>query len=278
MQDDIQRQILGAILLVLRPITRALLRVGVGYREFSEIAKTAFVESATENYGLRGRPTNISRVAVMTGLTRKEVRRIRDKTDAAEQTVVVKTTPVSQILHRWYTDQEFLTESGRPRSLEFEGDGVTFTSLVKKYGGDVPPGAMRTELKRIDALEVSEQGLLTPTKRAAYNLELHDRFIGGLANIIYPAALNLAHNLEIDDQSNWWANLVASSKSVRSNDRGRIMRISTDRIGEFVESIDDMYGAYEALYDQDHDMGGECAVGVGIFYFEERKPKSGVFT
>ena len=67
MQDDIQRQILGAILLVMRPIARALLRVGVGYREFSEIAKTAFVETATKEYGLRGRPTNISRVAVMTG-------------------------------------------------------------------------------------------------------------------------------------------------------------------------------------------------------------------
>jgi hypothetical protein len=150
--------------------------------------------------------------------------------------------------------------------------------LVKKYGGDVPPGAMRTELKRIDALEVSEQGLLTPTKRAAYNLELHDRFIGGLANIIYPAALNLSHNLEIDDQSNWWANLVASSKSIRSDDRGRIMRISTDRIGEFVESIDDMYGAYEALYDQETDTAEGRAVGVGIFYFEERIPGSGVFS
>ena len=80
MQNDIQRQILGAILLVLRPLAKALLRVGVGYREFSEIAKIAFVQTATEEYGLRGRPTNISRVAVMTGLTRKEVKRVRDKT------------------------------------------------------------------------------------------------------------------------------------------------------------------------------------------------------
>ena len=90
MQNDIQRQILGAILLVLKPLARALLRAGVGYREFSEIAKTAFVETATVDYGLRGRPTNISRVAVMTGLTRKEVRRIRTKSDASEQTVVLK--------------------------------------------------------------------------------------------------------------------------------------------------------------------------------------------
>jgi len=189
MQNDIQRQILGAILLVLRPLAKALLQVGVGYREFSEIAKIAFVETATKEYGLRGRPTNISRVAVMTGLTRKEVKRVRDKTEACEHTVVMKTTPVSQVLHRWYTDTEFLNEKGAPNALAFDGDGVTFTLLVKKYGGDVPAGAMRTELHRIDGLRETDDGLLIPTKRIVYNIDLHDRLIGGLAGILHPAAV-----------------------------------------------------------------------------------------
>jgi len=277
MQDDIQRQILGAILLVLRPIARALLRVGVGYREFSEIAKTAFVETATADYGLRGRPTNISRVAVMTGLTRKEVRRIRIKTDAHEHTVVMKTTPVSQILHRWHTDDEFLTNTGEPMSLDFDGDGLSFTALVKKHGGDVPAGAMRTELNRIDAIEETAAGKFQPTKRAAYNIELHDRLIGGLAGILYPAALNLAHNLEVDEGPDRWVNLAATSKYVRNSDRGRIMRISSDRIVEFVETIDDMYGAYETLYDQHDGNDEKLAVGVGIFYFEEDKSETDIF-
>jgi len=74
MQNTMQRQILNALLVALRPLARALLRAGIGYREFAEISKSAFVDIATKDYGLRGRPTNISRVAVMTGLTRKEVR------------------------------------------------------------------------------------------------------------------------------------------------------------------------------------------------------------
>jgi len=277
MQSDIQRQVLGAILLVLKPIARALLRVGVGYREFSEIAKTAFVETATSDYGLRGRPTNISRVAVMTGLTRKEVRRIRIKTDASEHTVVMRTTPVSQILHRWYTDEEFLNDKGSPKSLDFDGDGLSFTSLVKKYGGDVPAGAMRTELKRIDAIEQTDEGQLSPTKRVAYNIDLHDRLIGGLAGILYPAALNLAHNLDVEEGPDRWVNLAATSKYVRKSDKGRIMRISSDRIVEFVETIDDMYGAYEALSSQDKGADDSVAVGVGVFYFEENKSETNIF-
>lgn len=277
MQNEIQQQILGAILLVLKPLTRALLRVGVGYREFSEIAKTAFVETASKEYGIRGRPTNISRVAVMTGLTRKEVRRIRTKTDASEHTVVMKTAPVSQILHRWYTDKEFLDAKGAPSALDFDGDGVTFTSLVRKHGGDVPPGAMRTELKRIDALITTSEGKLQPVKRAAYNVDLHDRLIGGLAGIIYPAALNLAHNLETDSSDERWANLAATSKFVRKQDRGRIMRISSDRINELVETIDDIYGAYETLYDDVEPDEQQRAVGVAIFYFEEDKSDTDIF-
>jgi hypothetical protein len=277
MQDEIQRQILGAILLVLRPIVRAMLKVGVGYREFSELAKTAFVETATKDYGLRGRPTNISRVAVMTGLTRKEVRRIRTKNDAKKSTVVMKTTPASQVLHRWYTDEELLTESGSPKSLYFDGDGVTFTYLVRKYAGDVPPGAMRTELNRIDALIVGDDGAMLPTKRVAYSVELHDRFVSGLAGILYPAALNFSHNIESSVDSDRWPNLAATSRFVRNGDRGRIMRMSSDRIKNFVESIDDLYGAYESLYDHSDNQVEKHAIGVGVFYFEEAKSDSDIF-
>lgn len=277
MQDDIQKQILGAVLLVLRPIVRSLLRIGVGYREFSDIAKTAYVETASKDYGLRGRPTNISRVAVMTGLTRKEVRRIRMQKDADQETVVMKTTPVSKVLHRWFTDDEFLDKSGNPRKLEFDGGGITFSTLVKKHAGDVPPGAMRTELARIEAISADSEGRIYPVKRIAYNLDLHDRLVGGLAGILYPAALNLAHNMEIQDLGDRWENLAATSSFVRDNDRARLMRISADRIKEFVEAVDDMYGAYESLYEREPKSEDGRAVGVSVFYFEEDESESKIF-
>jgi len=65
MQDKIKKQILDAFFVVLRPIARILLRYGIGFREFAEIAKSAFVDVATTEHGIRGRPTNISRVAVV---------------------------------------------------------------------------------------------------------------------------------------------------------------------------------------------------------------------
>lgn len=213
----------------------------------------------------------------MTGLTRKEVKRLRERADSEEQFAVVKTTPVAHILHRWFTDKEFLSDKGKPVRLAFDGKGTTFTTLVKKFGGDVPPGAMRAELRRIDGILEDDAGNMLPKKRVVYNEDLHERLIGGLAGILYPAALNLAHNLSIDDTSERWPNLTASSPHVRDSDRGRFMRISADRIDDFAKSIDDTYAAYETLYDEERSGTEERAVGVGVFYFEEEKTESDVF-
>ena len=72
-------QLLDASRNALKPLFRIFLRSGISYKDFTEVAKSLFVEISTDEYGLRGRKTNISRVAIMTGLTRKEVKKIRDE-------------------------------------------------------------------------------------------------------------------------------------------------------------------------------------------------------
>lgn len=277
MQNNIQQQILAAVLLVLKPITRTLLRAGIGYREFAEICKMAFVDVAGKDYGLRGRPTNISRVAVMTGLTRKEVRRIRDKANVGDEIGLVKLTPMGQVMHRWYTEDRYLAENGSPKVLSFDGEGETFSGLVKNYGGDIPPGAMRTELKRIGAVEELSSGQLKAVKRSVVGMENHEKLISGLAHVLYPAALAMAHNTVQDAEANSWVHLSASTESVREHDLGRIRRVSADRAAAFIESVDDFLAAYETLYDAESSPESTKAVGVGVFYFEEDKSESDVF-
>lgn len=277
MQDIIQQQILGAFLIVLRPIARILLRFGIGFREFSETAKTAFVDVASSDYGLRGRPTNISRVAVMTGLTRKEVRRLRDKIDIGEPTVNVKSTPLTEVLHRWYSESEFLDSSGHPAILPFNGDRASFANLVKRFGGDIPPGAMRTELKRVGAIEVSKSGNLKIVKRSVRPEGIHDRLIVALVHGVYPLVSSVAHNSNPDLDEDTWPQIAAFTKSVRKTDVGRLRRISLDRLMNVAESFDDLFMAYEALhdndtFDEDRKYVENKLVAVGVYYYEEKDP------
>ena len=269
MQNDIQRQILGAFLIALRPIAKILLRFGIGFREFSEISKTAFVDVASREYGLRGRPTNISRVAVMTGLTRKEVRRIREKIEDGDQSVVVKATPLSEILHRWHAEAEFLDESGRPAILPFAGEAKSFSDLVRRFGGDIPPGAMRTELKRVGAITEAEDGGLKVVKRTVHPKGAHEKLITALVHALYPLASTISHNVDPDRTGEPWTQIDTFSQSIRKSDMTRLRRISFDRLAEVAESFDDLFMAYETLHDGDENNGDGGTVAVGVFYFEE---------
>jgi len=278
MQDTIHSQILIALLIALRPLARVLLRAGIGHREFNEVSKAAFVDVATKDYGLRGRPTNISRVAVMTGLTRKEVRRIRDKNESGENIGGTRGTPMGVLLHQWYTEPDFLNPDGTPLDLPFDGSNNSFSELVRRFGGDIPPGAMRTELVRIGVVEELINGRLRPLKRNVSKNEMHDRLIDGLTVVIYPALVALVNNTDNESSSPTWVMRTASTSRVRENDVPRVRRISSDRLTDFVESIiDDLFVAYETLHDDDLTESSDKSVGVGVFYFEEKKSESHFF-
>jgi hypothetical protein len=270
MQDDIQRQVLGAFLVVLKPIARILLRFGIGFREFSEIAKTAFVDVASSDFGLRGRPTNISRVAVMTGLTRKEVRRLRNKIESGEHALVVRTTPLCEVLHKWHSEEEFLNESGRASVLPYAGRTSSFSSLVKRFGGDIPPGAMRTELKRVGAVEEDESGNLRVVRRTVTPKGAHENLTAALAHSVYPMISTIAHNIDPEREGETWAQMTAFTQSVRTSDIPRLRRISSDRLSEVSESFDDLFMAYESLHESGGDDPDRNTIAVGVFYFEDK--------
>ncbi len=272
MQDASSTKISNAILVLLRPLTKILLRCGVGYREFSELAKTAFVDVASQEYGIRGRPTNISRVAVMTGLTRKEVRRIRDQIVGGQPTAVVKATPLAQVLRGWHSKSEYIDEVGRPKPLPFDSDdGVSFTSLVKEFGGDIPPGAMRTEFKRVGAVEEDQHGLLVVKRRIARPHGLDDRLVTYLLQAAYPLISNIANNIDRKPDTDTWPQITAWSKQIRKTDSVRLKRVCRDRLEESAALFDDLFVAYESLHDsaEQRESAESTSVAVGLFYFEE---------
>jgi hypothetical protein len=174
---------------------------------------------------------------------------------------------MATILHKWYTESEFLDRLGAPAVLKFDGPGATFSNLVRKYGGDIPPGAMRTELRRINAIEETETGELRALKRNVSGLDVHEKLIAGLALVLYPAAVTIAHNTS--HKNDTWIQRIVFTESVREGDLTRLRRISSDRLVEFTESIDDLFVAYEALHESDVSKDSGRSVGIGVFYFEQ---------
>ena len=119
-------------------------------KRFAELARSAFVQAAAQTSKLRNGKVNHSRVAAQTGLTRADVKRLLR--DPVVGSAHHDHTAVERVINGWRTDREFVTQTGRPRSLQISGPRRSFVSLVRKHGGDVPHRAVLDELRRIGAV------------------------------------------------------------------------------------------------------------------------------
>jgi hypothetical protein len=269
-------RVLRAVRVALVPIARLLLRAGIGFREFAEICKDAFVTVATEDFGVRGRPTNISRVSALTGVSRKEVSRLRESPISPSGASSAVSNALSVVLHHWHHDIDFCTSPGRPRPLAFAGDD-SFSSLVKRYAGDVPPGAVRAELKRGGALEEDEGGLLMPLKHWFMPLELDANFFESMSFSLSNLASTMAHNASsLDeghlDQERGRMERYVWVSSVSEADAREFKLLAESRALALVEELERWVAERERAYLA--AKGGERlaqsprSVGLGFYYFE----------
>lgn len=142
-----------------------MLRAGVNWRELADVCRATYVEVASEDFGIRGRPTNVSRVAILTGLTRREVRRLRKLLQEDNPETFNRMNYATRLLSGWHQDEAFLDARGNPAPLPPSGDGRSFETLCRKYIGDVPVSTMLKELKHVGAVEEdSDNNLVAKTR------------------------------------------------------------------------------------------------------------------
>ncbi len=155
--------------ILLRPIVRLLLRSGIPWKDFAELGKTAYVEVATDEFGIRGRPTNASRVAILSGLSRREVARQRDLLEAdlgeAENSYM---NPAQRVLTGWHQDPEYLLADGKPREIVQEGKSPSFVDLCQRYAGDIPATALLKELRKVGAVHETDGQKLRVLQRVYF--------------------------------------------------------------------------------------------------------------
>ncbi len=264
MPEELQDRVLSALLLAIRPLARALLNAGVGYKEFAEVAKLAFVQTATEDYGIRGRPTNVSRVSVITGISRKEVGKLRSS-DSFLPTGFIRGTPAGELLHRWHTDERFTQGDGQPLDLPIGGSDISFVSLVKDVGGDIPPGAMKAELLRVNAIEELDSGLIRAIKRHYVPARVDDKLLHGLDTAIRYLTDTVAYNTSPSRLDEPRFERVVSAVNIPAEKFEDIRRASKKHLEKYTVEYDDYLSGIEKSSQID-DIKTE--VGIGFYYFE----------
>jgi len=266
MSSPLQNKILKALFVALKPLAKIMLRAGIGYREFSDIAKAAFVLEASEGYGLRGRATNISRVAIMTGIARKEVKKVRENSVEELLSNPISESPASVVLSRWHNDERFCDLEKGPYVLEFDSGENSFADLVSRYAGDIPAGAMRMELKRIGAIRESENKRLTVLKRYFVPPGVDDKLLIGLEDVVGADLSTLAFNCAPDRAAAARFHRVVSIDGVVEDELAAVQTEAKKRLSELADQFDNFL--VEHVEHDESIPPASSQVGIGLFYYE----------
>ncbi len=190
--------LVAAIKRLLRPLIRLMLSYQVTYPMLLPLLKEVYVDVAEQEFPVAGREQTDSRISLLTGVHRKDVRRLRSEQHAGNEPPK-HVSMAAEVIGRWTGVPEYLDSLGRPRALpRFARAGaiVSFEDLVQSVSKDIRPRVMYDEWLRLGVISLDEDGrvmlnisALVPQKgfdeKAYYfGQNLHDHVAAGAHNIL----------------------------------------------------------------------------------------------
>lgn len=149
---------LQAVQRLLRPLARLLMSHGVSFPAFSEMAKGIFVDVAARDFPNQGGVVTDSRVSVLSGVHRRDVKRLR--TESMQHLAPPAVVSLgAHIVGRWCADPRYLDAQRKPAPLARlarRGGEASFEKLVEGISKDIRARAVLEEWMRLGVAELDE--------------------------------------------------------------------------------------------------------------------------
>ncbi len=263
----IENSILSAVRKIFTPLVRILLRNGISYGTFADIAKRAYVDVAGKEFGIEGKKQTVSRISLLTGLTRKEVNRVRSLPISTDSAPSDRYNRASRVISGWLIDPRFSDGSGNPHPLPIERGENSFRELVRAYSGDVPARAVLDELNRVNSVELKGKTMVNlivrayvPNKDDAVKLHILGTDVSDLISTI-------GHNLSRDWEPPRFQRKVCYDNLPR--EAIPQLRDLTERESQrLLERFDRWMSARDRDVNPRASGTGRIRAGVGVYYFE----------
>jgi uncharacterized protein DUF6502 len=188
----------------------------------------------------------------------------------------MESSPVNTVLHEWHFDPDFSDGTGNARALPFDGPS-SFSTLVSRYVGDIPAGAMRSTLEKAGLVTQNSDGSLSVRRAFFYPRRFDEgliRQIGfSLSNlgstVVYNANLHQMPDLS-DDRKTQLSRLERGVWSEYLGEAGaaRFKAWVDAAVPRFLEEANHVIGKAELPRSQ-RAAEPPRAVGIGVFYYEE---------
>ena len=267
MSDSVKPGLLAAYGKLLRPLIRILLRHGITYAELSAVVKTVYVSIAANEFRVPGKKMSKARIAIVTGLTRKEVQRISENSSKEKLTPRTNLSRIGRVLSGWHTDPDFTGPYGMPLELRYDSDlasDATFSKLVQRYSGDMTPRAMLDELLRVGAVVETDESWFKVSRREyvphALDADFLERVGRGVHNFINTIEMNMR---KTGPGKGRFERTVRPDRGLRAEDLSRFDEYIREKGQAFLEDIDNWLTKLEQPGAEDDVI----QTGVGIYHF-----------
>ena len=285
MSKSVKSGLLSAFRVLLRPLVRILLRHGVSYAEFAEIVKAVYVEIAVTDFKVEGKRGTKSRIAVITGLTRKEVSRVVESAALDTDDSKSNLNRVARVLAGWHTDPDFLGPYGMPLEIRYEVDALNatnFSTLVRRYSGDMSPRSMLDELMRVGAVVETEPGWLKVLRRVyepqALEMDSFERVGEVVKNFVDTVDFNLQKKKK---GAGRFERIVYSPEGLRNEDVPKFRAYVNERCQALLEEIDNWIARLDLPEEQVKRERPKSEnvthTGIGIYHYIERRDDKDTF-
>ena len=262
----------AALARILRPLFRVLLRNHMSFKAFMDIAKRTYVEVATSDFRIPGKKQSVSRVALLSGLTRKEVQRLLEARAANDSDAGERYNRAARVVAGWVRDGDFSDSEGNPRVLSPQDGGSQnrkgFAELARRFSGDIPFRAVLDELLRVGVVEKLADGDLR-LKTRAYVPESGDADkLNILGTDVSDLVTTIDHNIQSGGADPFFQRKVMYD-NVPAEALEEFRRLSGVQAQALLERLD----GWLSQHDRDTRPGtpgtGRVRTGIGIYYFEE---------
>lgn len=246
---------------------RMLIRNDISHAEFSELARQAYVDAAYEHFSLPGRKTTYSRVAVLTGLSRKEVVRLYKLRMQNQVQISSNPNRTVRVVNGWLGDQEFLDSNGNPMPLPLHGDRGSFAVLVARYSGDITLGAVLDELQRVGAVSKSDDNTVSLNNTGYIPSEDEQEKIRIMSICASDLLDSAVHNLDAEATQRFQRQII--HHNVPDELIEEFQAYSTAKATKLLQDINQFLSRRKRTR-RASELPGK-RVGLGIYYFENQQ-------
>lgn len=262
---------LNAIETLLRPLMPAVLNYGVTGQDISEVFKSLYLETLAQRLNEQGRPATIARLALMTGLPRAEVEKLRARRSQTRELRSLSTQKLhlfASLLATWHDDNRFSTPYGAPLdlSLQPERGFRTFAEIVETAGPGSNPSLILDELLAAGCVEVHAEKFVRCINRAYIPTGIDVSRIVRLGQAVGAMIATMVHNLlrQPAEPSYFERALMTGGKVKREFREVALKYLNTT----FQEVFEQMDRWWESKEEEFIDPSGS-RYGFQVFFYQE---------